>query len=94
MMDPKNFENSHQFKPDRFLDGNGHYKVDIRVCPFSMGLRNCIGQELARQQYFTFAAKIIQHYKIIKVFGSLTPQPSYATLNVEEMKLIFKPRNE
>lgn len=93
MLDPKNFEDPHQFKPDRFLDTNGQFKLDIRVCPFSVGLRNCIGKELAREQYFTFAAQILQHYKIIKVAGSLRPVETIATLQVEQMKLIFEPRN-
>ena len=93
MLDPKNFTNPTKFIPDRFLDSSGHYKADIKVCAFSLGLRNCVGKELAREQYFTFAVQIMKHFEIRKVAGSLTPGRSYATLQVEEMKLIFDPRN-
>ena len=43
MHDPKNFENPGEFCPGRFLDENGHFSYNDKVCSFSVGRRNCIG---------------------------------------------------
>ena len=44
MHNPKIFPEPEIFKPDRFVV-NGEFNNDIRVCPFSLGLRNCIGKQ-------------------------------------------------
>ena len=60
--DPKNFENPSEFNPRRFIK-NGKFEKDVRVCPFSVGLRNCIGKQLARSEYFKFTLEIIKRFK-------------------------------
>ncbi|CAO4380911.1 unnamed protein product [Caenorhabditis nigoni] len=43
------FEDSHLFNPDRYLHSNGEtFRKDVieRTIPFSIGKRNCIGEEL------------------------------------------------
>ena len=48
MHDPKNFENPGEFRPGRFLDENGHFSYNDKVCSFSVGRRSCIGPSLIR----------------------------------------------
>ena len=43
MLDPANFPNPTKFQPSRFIDENGKYKFDPKVCNFSVGLRQCPG---------------------------------------------------
>jgi len=50
MHSPENFENPEKFNPERFLDENGRFETDVRVCPFSVGLRNCMGKQLAQER--------------------------------------------
>ena len=40
----KNFENPGEFFPGRFLDENGHFSYNDKVCSFSVERRNCIGK--------------------------------------------------
>ena len=93
MHNPENFRNPENFDPERFLDENGRFQTDVRVCPFSVGLRNCIGKQLANEQYFMFAAEIIRTFKIEKNSGNFKPAPGYATLQAKPMKLRFIPRD-
>lgn len=58
MNNPKYFKDPERFIPDRFVK-NGKFEKDIRVCPFSLGLRNCIGKQLARSEYFKFTIEVI-----------------------------------
>ena len=92
MHDPRNFTNPEKFIPTRFLDELGHFQSDVRVCPFSIGLRNCIGKQLAMSQYFIFTTEIIKRFRIVKRAGDLTPAHSTSTLKVEMMKISFMPR--
>lgn len=56
------------FTPERYLDDhvdNKHkYDGDVKqaVQPFSMGPRNCIGQNLARSEMRLILAKLIWHF--------------------------------
>jgi len=92
MNDPKNFVKPNVFNPRRFLQ-NGKFIKDIRVCPFSVGLRNCIGKQLARSEYFTFTVEIVKKFKLVKVAGSLEPAKHGALLMPRPMKVKFVERN-
>jgi len=37
---------------------------DIRVIAFGLGLRNCIGKQIAADQYFIFATNIIRDFRL------------------------------
>ena len=63
MHDPKNFEEPDRFIPDRFYK-NGEFVNDIRVVTFSLGLRNCIGKQIAIDEYFVFATNIIRDFQL------------------------------
>ena len=55
MQNPAIFTDPEKFVPDRFIK-NGEFVNDVRVCVFSLGLRNCVGKQLAISEYFIFAA--------------------------------------
>ena len=39
-------------------------KLNSKVCPFSLGLRNCVGKRLAQMEYFLFSAQLVHKFKI------------------------------
>ncbi|KAI8867033.1 cytochrome P450, partial [Ramicandelaber brevisporus] len=54
------------FKPERFLEGTPEEIAARRqlVTPFSIGVRSCIGRQLAMVQLVVGLATIIQHFEI------------------------------
>ncbi|GMS81677.1 hypothetical protein PENTCL1PPCAC_3852, partial [Pristionchus entomophagus] len=62
------FEDPDQFKPERFLMGDGktpNRKTLEHVIPFSMGKRMCAGEGLARMELFLGLATILQKYRVL-----------------------------
>lgn len=39
-------------------------KQNSKVCPFSLGLRNCVGKRLAQMEYFLFSAQLVHKFQI------------------------------
>jgi len=92
MHNPKNYPEPEMFKPDRFLK-DGEFIHDPKVCPFSLGLRNCIGKKLARLEYFTFAADVINNYRFERVAGTIEPAVHFAILlPKDDIRIKFAPR--
>ncbi|XP_035694363.1 cytochrome P450 2C15-like [Branchiostoma floridae] len=60
--DEKLFPNPYKFDPTRFLDDKGQYKKDEHVMPFSAGPRICLGEQLARMEFFLFFTSLMQHF--------------------------------
>jgi cytochrome P450 len=60
-----NFSEPHKFIPERWL-GDPKYKDDKRkvVQPFSVGPRNCIGQNLAYAEMGVILARILWNFDI------------------------------
>ncbi|XP_056305376.1 cytochrome P450 2B1-like [Danio aesculapii] len=48
------------FNPENFLDENGHFSKPESYIPFSLGLRACLGESLARTELFLFATVLLQ----------------------------------
>jgi len=92
MNDPRNFQDPKAFNPRRFIQ-DGKFVKDVRVCPFSVGLRNCIGKQLARSEYFKFSAEIIKKFQLLKTEGSMEPAKHGALLMPKSMKIKFLERN-
>ncbi|XP_039258553.2 cytochrome P450 2B19-like [Styela clava] len=63
--DPKYFENPREFRPERFLDRDGKFCRSYHVIPFSIGLRRCMGEPLARMTLFVFLTGIIQKLQVL-----------------------------
>nr|QEV83798.1 cytochrome P450 [Brachionus rotundiformis] len=60
------FENPHVFKPERFLYDSTNKKINnYTYFPFSLGARNCIGQNLAKLVGKILIAKFVQNFEII-----------------------------
>jgi cytochrome P450 len=59
----RNFANPDKYAPERFL-GDEEYAQDKRsvVQPFSVGPRNCIGQNLAWAEIRTILARLMWHF--------------------------------
>ena len=92
MMDPVHFPDPAKFIPDRFIREDGTFFNDPRVCVFSIGLRNCVGKQLAIAEYFHFSAQIIKNFKIEKVSGSLEPEKHATLLVPKKFKVRFLER--
>ncbi|XP_063151201.1 cytochrome P450 1A1-like [Candoia aspera] len=76
------------FKPQRFLNENGELNKSLveKVLIFGMGLRKCLGEEVARNEIFVILTTVLQQLRLEKlledqlditpVYGlSLTPKP-------------------
>jgi len=57
---PDVWDEPHQFKPERHLDSNGKYKRNENVIAFGLGTRRCIGEKLARIEFFVFTVRMLQ----------------------------------
>lgn len=92
MYNPQNFPEPESFKPERFL-ADGKFQKNPLVCPFSVGLRSCLGKRLAEIEYFTFAAQIIHKFKISSNEPiDLEPVSNNFLLTPPETKLVFTRR--
>jgi cytochrome P450 len=63
----KSFGPDHEsFNPERFLDKEGLALNSLQknFAPFSLGKRNCIGEQLAQIESFLFIAAILQKYRV------------------------------
>jgi cytochrome P450 len=59
--DPENF------RPERFLSPDGkslEKKKGQHVIPFSLGKRACLGETLARVEFFLFLTSVVQAFRI------------------------------
>jgi cytochrome P450 len=64
-MDPEEFDEPEQFRPERHLDVTGTTVVGRdKVIPFSIGKRSCLGEQLGRQQVFLFFVGLLQQFDI------------------------------
>ncbi|XP_075119639.1 cytochrome P450 1A1-like [Leptodactylus fuscus] len=82
------------FIPERFLDKHGHIEKSLidKVFIFGMGVRKCLGEDVARNEMFIFLTSILQHLTLVKdpeadldltpVFG-LTMKPKPYNLRTE-----------
>ena len=63
--DPLNWPEPHKFIPERHLDGNGKFVKSSKIIPFSIGSRNCVGENLARSEVFLFIVTMLQKFEIL-----------------------------
>jgi len=63
--DPVHFPEPEKFIPERHLDENGKFIKLNRIIPFSLGPRNCLGENLAKSEVFLFIVAIMQKFEIL-----------------------------
>uniref|UniRef100_A0A8C3XKH2 Cytochrome P450 1A n=1 Tax=Chelydra serpentina TaxID=8475 RepID=A0A8C3XKH2_CHESE len=82
------WENADLFRPERFLNENGELDKSLaeKVLIFGMGIRKCLGEDIARNEIFIILTTILQQLKLEKclqdqldltpVYGlSMKPKP-------------------
>jgi len=62
---PSHFPEPDKFIPERHLDENGNFIKSNRIIPFSIGSRNCLGENLARSEVFLFIVKMLQKFEVL-----------------------------
>ena len=63
--DEKLWDKPEVFNPDRFLDDEGKFVRSPHVIPFSVGPRHCLGEQLARMEYFVFLVSLLQRFEFL-----------------------------
>ncbi|XP_043942736.1 cytochrome P450 2J2 [Protopterus annectens] len=80
------WETPYVFNPEHFLDENGKLKKRDSFVPFSIGKRNCIGEQLTKMELFLFFTSLLQKFTFqapkgtklslkVKVGITLSPLP-------------------
>ncbi|XP_077981546.1 cytochrome P450 2J4-like [Glandiceps talaboti] len=62
LFDPKVWPEPDEFKPERFLADDGSIKKYDEHVPFSIGLRVCLGEHLAKMEFFLFFSSLMQQF--------------------------------
>ncbi|XP_078286917.1 cytochrome P450 2J2-like isoform X2 [Rhinoraja longicauda] len=55
------WKHPHQFNPENFLTESGEFFKPDAFIPFSMGIRACLGERLAKMELFLFFTTLLQH---------------------------------
>lgn len=67
LYDPNEWQEPEKFQPERFLGEKGELIKHEAFCPFSMGPRTCIGQQLASNEVFLFFTSFLQRFNFTTV---------------------------
>ncbi|XP_077977250.1 cytochrome P450 1A1-like [Glandiceps talaboti] len=65
--DPDVFKDPYIYRPERFIDPNTGRCVsfsEMNFTPFGMGRRVCLGEMLARMEYFLIAARLLHQFEV------------------------------
>uniref|UniRef100_H2ZIS7 Cytochrome P450 2U1 n=1 Tax=Ciona savignyi TaxID=51511 RepID=H2ZIS7_CIOSA len=63
--DPALWKDPSKFKPERHLDDKGNFVQSNHVIPFSVGPRHCLGEQLARMEFFIFLVSLVQKFEFL-----------------------------
>ena len=75
---PASWHTPSEFKPERFLDENGHFstKSCTHFMPYSFGRRSCPGEAVARTQLFLFVSQMAHLFEFSRPVGQDLPDVS------------------
>ncbi|XP_078667418.1 cytochrome P450 2U1-like [Branchiostoma floridae x Branchiostoma belcheri] len=73
MMEPAVAPDPETFNPDRFLDEEGSLIRPEWFIPFSLGWRQCLGEQLAKMELFIFLTTLLQHFTFKLPDGAPAP---------------------
>ncbi|KAK4936734.1 hypothetical protein LTR10_022458 [Elasticomyces elasticus] len=62
--DPDLFPEPEKFLPERWLDAKANKDMNTALTPFSIGTRNCLGQNLARAEVYLATAKVFKRLSL------------------------------
>ena len=62
--DPKIWKYPEEFNPENFLDENGIFQKSPYLMTFSIGLRSCPGENIAKMELYLVFANLMRRYKI------------------------------
>uniref|UniRef100_A0A8C6XUX3 Cytochrome P450 family 2 subfamily W member 1 n=1 Tax=Naja naja TaxID=35670 RepID=A0A8C6XUX3_NAJNA len=62
LYDETQWETPYRFNPNHFLDAEGNFVKKEAFLPFSIGRRNCLGENLARMELFIFVVGLLQRF--------------------------------
>jgi len=95
--DPRYWENPDEFNPMRFIDSNGKFQPPKEgFMVFGAGRRQCVGETLARMEYFLISAAIMQNFDILMPEGVELKDGCAEILGLRsppDQKYVFKPRS-
>ncbi|KAF6040856.1 CYP2R1 [Bugula neritina] len=95
LFDEEVFEDPQSFKPERFLTGDITLKKQ-RTIPFGIGRRACLGDGLAKMEFFLFFVTFLQRYDINIPEGlTVTDEPkkySFIVNTPNPYKVVFSRR--
>lgn len=94
-MDARYWNDPEQFRPERFLDGNGNLKKREEFLVFSLGKRQCLGEPLARMELYLYMASMLQHFIFEPSPGRQVNTDSILGLTLRPKESVFRavPRN-
>ncbi|XP_043535724.1 cytochrome P450 2D17-like isoform X1 [Chiloscyllium plagiosum] len=63
LLEEGQWKHPNQFNPENFLNENGEFFKPDAFIPFSMGLRACLGEKLAKMELFLFFTAMLQNFE-------------------------------
>ncbi|XP_062832935.1 cytochrome P450 2K6 isoform X5 [Anolis carolinensis] len=77
LLDPEQWETPEEFNPNHFLDKEGNFVAREEFLPFGAGARVCLGEQLARMEYFLFLTNLLRafHFQLPEGVKKLNQTP-------------------
>ncbi|XP_032081777.1 cytochrome P450 2J2-like [Thamnophis elegans] len=64
LLDPEHWEAPEEFNPNHFLDKEGHFVEKEAFLPFGAGARACLGELLAKTEFFNIFTRLLRHFRL------------------------------